>query len=117
MARSLCVCGVCFTGGWLVTPQVIETNLTGTFMCCREAYNVWMRDNGGVIVNIIADMFSGFPGMAYVEGDTLTGCECLRVHTTRHLHPQYQYARYHYSRVTVSTGYLSAVCLSGCPSS
>ena len=26
-------------------------------------YNRWMKDNGGVIVNIIADMWKGFPGM------------------------------------------------------
>ena len=28
------------------------------------AYHSWMKDNGGSIVNIIADMFKGFPGMA-----------------------------------------------------
>jgi citronellol/citronellal dehydrogenase len=36
---------------------VVETNLTGTFQCCQAAYNVWMEKNGGVIVNIIADMW------------------------------------------------------------
>jgi hypothetical protein len=45
---------------------VLETNLTGTFLCCREAHKAWMQAHGGAIVNIIADMFSGFPGMAYV---------------------------------------------------
>jgi len=48
--------------GW---HAVVETNLTGTFMCCREAYNQWMVDNKGVIVNIIANMWSGFPGMSH----------------------------------------------------
>ncbi|XP_055039157.1 peroxisomal trans-2-enoyl-CoA reductase [Misgurnus anguillicaudatus] len=48
--------------GW---KAVIDTNLTGTFLCCKEAYNTWMRDHGGVIVNIIADMWKGFPGMAH----------------------------------------------------
>lgn len=48
--------------GW---KAVIDTNLNGTFLCCREAYNAWMKDHGGVIVNIIADMWKGFPGMAH----------------------------------------------------
>ncbi|XP_066510839.1 peroxisomal trans-2-enoyl-CoA reductase-like [Hoplias malabaricus] len=48
--------------GW---TAVIDTNLTGTFICCREVYNSWMQENGGVIVNIIADMWRGFPGMAH----------------------------------------------------
>ncbi|KAK7092536.1 peroxisomal trans-2-enoyl-CoA reductase-like [Littorina saxatilis] len=48
--------------GW---KAVIDTNLTGTFLCCREAYNQWMKDNGGSIVNIIADMYKGFPSMSH----------------------------------------------------
>jgi len=48
--------------GW---DAVIETNLTGTFMVCREAYSHWMEDNGGAIVNIIADMWKGFPYMSH----------------------------------------------------
>ncbi|KAJ3594616.1 hypothetical protein NHX12_003923 [Muraenolepis orangiensis] len=48
--------------GW---KAVIDTNLTGTFHCCKEVYLAWMKDHGGVIVNIIADMWRGFPGMAH----------------------------------------------------
>ncbi|XP_030627320.1 peroxisomal trans-2-enoyl-CoA reductase [Chanos chanos] len=48
--------------GW---NAVIDTNLTGTFLCCKEVYNAWMKEHGGVIVNIIADMWKGFPGMAH----------------------------------------------------
>uniref|UniRef100_A0A673LGN0 Peroxisomal trans-2-enoyl-CoA reductase n=1 Tax=Sinocyclocheilus rhinocerous TaxID=307959 RepID=A0A673LGN0_9TELE len=48
--------------GW---KAVIDTNLNGTFLCCREAYNAWMKDHGGVIINIIADMWKGFPRMAH----------------------------------------------------
>jgi NAD(P)-dependent dehydrogenase (short-subunit alcohol dehydrogenase family) len=48
--------------GW---NAVIETNLTGTFTCCREAFAAWMEEHGGGIVNIIADMWRGFPGMAH----------------------------------------------------
>lgn len=31
---------------------VVDTNLQGTFVMCREAYNQYMRDHGGSIVNI-----------------------------------------------------------------
>ncbi|XP_071518105.1 peroxisomal trans-2-enoyl-CoA reductase-like isoform X3 [Panulirus ornatus] len=48
--------------GW---NAVVTTNLTGTFLMCREVHGQWMRENGGVIVNIIADMFRGFPIMAH----------------------------------------------------
>jgi len=48
--------------GW---NAVVETNLTGTFLCCREAFNSWMKENGGVIVNITMDFWNGFPGMAH----------------------------------------------------
>lgn len=72
--------------GW---KAVIDTNLTGTFHCCQAGtihdtantnavvseqililwclihtvYSAWMKQHGGVIVNIIADMWKGFPGM------------------------------------------------------
>ncbi|XP_028328883.1 peroxisomal trans-2-enoyl-CoA reductase [Gouania willdenowi] len=48
--------------GW---NAVIDTNLTGTFHCCKEVYSAWMKQHGGVIINIIADMWKGFPGMAH----------------------------------------------------
>uniref|UniRef100_UPI0037E8BAEB peroxisomal trans-2-enoyl-CoA reductase n=1 Tax=Semicossyphus pulcher TaxID=241346 RepID=UPI0037E8BAEB len=48
--------------GW---KAVIDTNLTGTFHCCQQVYAAWMKKHGGVIVNIIADMWRGFPGMAH----------------------------------------------------
>ena len=54
--------GLVRTKGW---NAVIETNLTGTFLCCREVFGLWMEEHGGVIVNIIADMFRGFPGMVH----------------------------------------------------
>lgn len=62
-------------GGQFMTPAeaisnkgwhaVIDTNLTGTFMMCREVYNRCFRGRGGSIVNIIAEMWRGFPGMAH----------------------------------------------------
>jgi len=54
--------GLIRTKGW---NAVIETNLTGTFLCCREVFGLWMEEHGGVIVNIVADMFRGFPGMVH----------------------------------------------------
>jgi len=50
------------TKGW---NAVVETNLTGTYLCCREAFLASMEEHGGVIVNVIADMWRGFPGMAH----------------------------------------------------
>lgn len=59
--------------GW---NAVIETNLTGTFLMSREAYNRYFRQHGGNIVNIIADMWRGFPGMAHT-GAARAGVENL----------------------------------------
>ena len=48
--------------GW---RAVVETNLTGTFLMCREAFNRHMNDHGGAIVNMLIEMWRGFPGMAH----------------------------------------------------
>jgi citronellol/citronellal dehydrogenase len=48
--------------GW---NAVIETNLTGAFLMCKHAMQRSMRDHGGAIVNILMDLWSGFPGMAH----------------------------------------------------
>ena len=48
--------------GW---HAVVETNLTGTFLVTRELFNRSMKTNGGTIVNIVAEMWRGFPGMAH----------------------------------------------------
>lgn len=48
--------------GW---DAVIETNLTGGFLMARECFNQWMADHGGAIVNIVADMWMGMPGMGH----------------------------------------------------
>lgn len=50
------------TKGW---NAVIEANLTGTFLMCREVYNRCMNEHGGVIVNMLIEMWRGFPGMAH----------------------------------------------------
>ena len=44
---------------------VVRNNLTGGFIFMREAYNRWMADHGGAIVNIIADIWGGWPDMGH----------------------------------------------------
>ena len=52
-----------------ITPKgwhaVIETNLTGAFSMSRAALDAGMRERGGAIVNIVAEIWRGFPGMAH----------------------------------------------------
>ncbi|KFP22867.1 Peroxisomal trans-2-enoyl-CoA reductase, partial [Egretta garzetta] len=48
--------------GW---NAVIDTNLTGTFYCCKAVYNAWMHEHGGVIVNITAAVRNGVPGISH----------------------------------------------------
>jgi len=48
--------------GW---RAVIDTNLTGTFLMSQAAFNKSMNTNGGAIVNIIANMWNGFPVLAH----------------------------------------------------
>jgi citronellol/citronellal dehydrogenase len=59
---------------------VVKNNLVGTFHVCREVANQWMIPNkGGRIVNVIANIYRGFPGMVHtgaaragVENMTMT---------------------------------------------
>lgn len=39
---------------------VVRLNLFGGFMMMREVYQRWMKDNGGAIVNMIADIWGGW---------------------------------------------------------
>jgi len=48
--------------GW---QAVIANNLTGGFLMAREAYGQSMRQHGGAIVNMLADMWNGMPGMGH----------------------------------------------------
>ncbi|XP_074652439.1 peroxisomal trans-2-enoyl-CoA reductase-like [Tubulanus polymorphus] len=57
--------------GW---NAVVETNLTGTFLCCKEAYTQYMKDHGGSIVNIIIDNWNGSPLMLH-SGAARAGVE------------------------------------------
>jgi citronellol/citronellal dehydrogenase len=44
---------------------VVRSNLVGGFLMAREAFTQSMRDHGGAIVNIVADMWNGMPGMGH----------------------------------------------------
>jgi citronellol/citronellal dehydrogenase len=50
--------------GW---DTVVRNNLTGGFLMARECYTQWMAGHaaGCAIVNIIADMWMGMPGMGH----------------------------------------------------
>lgn len=48
--------------GW---QAVLDTNLTGTFLMSREAFKAGLGARGGAIVNVVSEMWRGFPGMAH----------------------------------------------------
>jgi citronellol/citronellal dehydrogenase len=48
--------------GW---ETVVKTNLTGGFLMARECLNQSMSQHGGVIVNMVADMWGSMPGMGH----------------------------------------------------
>jgi citronellol/citronellal dehydrogenase len=74
--------------GW---DAVVRNNLHGTFLFSRECYVQWMQAHGGSIVNMLADIWGGLPGMGHsgaARGGVLTltetaacewGCSGVRV--------------------------------------
>lgn len=48
--------------GW---DAVVGNNLTGGFLVARELFNQCMKKSGGAIVNMLADMWRGMPGMGH----------------------------------------------------
>ena len=48
--------------GW---DAVVRNNLTGGFLMARECVTQWMAGHPGAIVNIIADIWGGMPGMGH----------------------------------------------------
>lgn len=48
--------------GW---DAVVRNNLTGGFVMARECFVQSMEANGGAIVNMLADMWGGMPGMGH----------------------------------------------------
>jgi citronellol/citronellal dehydrogenase len=55
---------------------VVATNLTGGFLLMREVFAQSMSKHGGAIVNMLADMRNGMPGMAH-SGAARAGMENL----------------------------------------
>jgi citronellol/citronellal dehydrogenase len=61
--------------GW---DAVVRNNLHGTFLFSREVYVQWMEQHGGAIVNMLADIWGGLPGMGHsgaARGGVLTFTE------------------------------------------
>mmetsp|Transcript_1096 Transcript_1096/g.2222 ORF Transcript_1096/g.2222 Transcript_1096/m.2222 type:complete len:311 (+) Transcript_1096:86-1018(+) len=57
---------------------VVQTNLTGTFHVCRSAYEHYMRDHGGSIVNITLGNRNGMPNMVH-SGAARAGIENMSI--------------------------------------
>ena len=53
---------------------VVRTNLVGGFLVSREVFNQSMSKTGGSIVNMLADMWGGMPGMGH-SGAARAGME------------------------------------------
>ena len=47
--------------------SVVDLNLNGTFLMCTAAYRHWMKENGGAIVNMLADIRTGYVGLAHMS--------------------------------------------------
>ncbi|WP_416898779.1 MAG: SDR family oxidoreductase [Minwuia sp.] len=47
---------------------VLRNNQVAQFTVAREAFNQWMKDHGGAIVNISADPIGGMPAMVHSAG-------------------------------------------------
>lgn len=60
---------------------VLELNVVGTFAVTKTAFDLWMKNHGGKIVNVIADVRNGFPLMVHTGAarkavDNLTKTLC-----------------------------------------
>jgi citronellol/citronellal dehydrogenase len=53
---------------------VVRTNLTGGFLMARELFTQYANKHGAAIVNIVADMWKGMPGMGH-SGAARAGME------------------------------------------
>jgi peroxisomal trans-2-enoyl-CoA reductase len=58
--------------------SVVRTNLTGTFHVCRSAYDHYMRDHGGSVVNITLGNRNGMPNMVH-SGAARAGIENMSI--------------------------------------
>lgn len=56
---------------------VVDLNLNGTFNMCKAAFEGYMGEHGGRIVNIVAECRNGFPRMVH----TVRLCRMLLLHS------------------------------------
>jgi len=47
--------------------SVVDLNLNGTFLVSAAVYRHSMAEHGGAIVNMLADIWTGYPGMAHMS--------------------------------------------------
>jgi len=50
--------------GW---RSVVDLNLNGTFLVSTAVYRHSMREHGGSVVNMLADIWTGYPGMSHMS--------------------------------------------------
>jgi NAD(P)-dependent dehydrogenase (short-subunit alcohol dehydrogenase family) len=50
---------------------VVDLNLMGTFYLCKAAYEGYMGEHGGSIVNIVAECRNGFTGMVHTVSQNI----------------------------------------------
>ena len=67
---------------------MMDTNLTGTFYCCREALRVMIPQNNGCIINLAsvagARAIAGLSGYAATKGGVIMLTKVLALENTRH---------------------------------
>lgn len=95
----------CSTKGW---NAVIDLNLTSLFMLSKEVLlRAFQPAHSGVIVNVIADMWRGFPNMVH------TGAARAAVHNiTKTL--GVEWAKYGVRVVSVAPGTIDSTGLNSC---
>lgn len=80
---------------------VVATNLTGGFLMAREVFVQSMREHGGSIVNMVADMWNGMPGMGH-SGAARAGMVNLTKTAA------FEWAPWHVRVNAVAPGYVSS---------
>jgi gluconate 5-dehydrogenase len=81
--------------------EVIDTNVTGTFLCCREAGKVMIRQNGGRIINFAS--ISGLVVNRYFHGGSYEVSKAAVIMLTRTLATEW--ARHNIGVIAVAPGY------------
>jgi len=80
---------------------VVATNLTGGFLMAREVFTQSMSKHGGSIVNMVADMWNGMPGMGH-SGAARAGMVNLTKTAA------FEWAMFHVRVNAVAPGYIAS---------